>query len=243
MATCTPDRPQPAKITPEQETLSLAQSGNEDAFTTLYNKNRSRIFRYCLRMTGDVATAEDMTQSTFFNAFRGIRSFGGRAAFYSWLHSIARNECLMFLRKKRVLALPIDHLKQQRANGEAAIEIQPEQDEDGLFNDGRHSELGATDRVLESTPTRILIDEAIRELPPGYRRVIEEHHFDGLMLRECAARHGSSVGTAKSQHHKAMQRLAEIVAEKYGRRTELKSAHGHQRKMLTAQLAQAVLTR
>src|SRR5437588_807978 len=84
----------------ESETIRRAQRGDSDAFERIYRAHCRRIYALCLRMAGNSAEAEDLTQEAFLTVLRKIQTFRGDSAFSTWLHRIAVNLVLMrFLRK------------------------------------------------------------------------------------------------------------------------------------------------
>jgi len=85
---------------PESESIRLAQRGDAAAFERLYQQHSRRVYSLCLRMVGNTAEAEDLTQEAFLQLFRKISTFRGESAFSTWLHRLAVNVVLMKLRKK-----------------------------------------------------------------------------------------------------------------------------------------------
>jgi RNA polymerase sigma factor (sigma-70 family) len=85
---------------PEPELIRLAQQGDAAAFEALYQLHNRRVYSLCLRMVGNTAEAEDLTQEAFLQLFRKISTFRGESAFSTWLHRLAVNVVLMKLRKK-----------------------------------------------------------------------------------------------------------------------------------------------
>src|SRR5690349_8083299 len=83
-----------------------AQEGDSEAFEALFQMYQRRVYSLCLRMIGNTAEAEELTQEAFMQVFRKIRTFRGRAAFYTWLHRLAINVVLMRLRKKSAGEMP-----------------------------------------------------------------------------------------------------------------------------------------
>ena len=71
-------------------------------FEELYKKFDRRVYSVCLRMTGNVAEAEDLTQEVFIQLHRKLGSFRGEAAFTTWLHRLTVNQVLMHFRKRSV---------------------------------------------------------------------------------------------------------------------------------------------
>src|SRR6202035_4665373 len=81
--------------------VQRAQRGDGQAFATLYQLHNKRVYSVCLRMTRDVAEAEDLVQEAFMQVFRNLNSFRGDSAFSTWLHRVAVNTVLMKLRSRK----------------------------------------------------------------------------------------------------------------------------------------------
>jgi RNA polymerase sigma factor (sigma-70 family) len=86
---------------PENFLIAAAKDGDHQAYTELCRRHSKRLLRTILRITRNVADAEDTLQEVLLNAYIQIRGFEGRSAFSSWLTRIAINSALMLLRKKR----------------------------------------------------------------------------------------------------------------------------------------------
>ena len=78
-----------------------AKNGDRQAYAELCRRHSQQVFRKVLRITGNIADAEDTLQEALLNAYVHIRGFEGRSAFSSWLTRIAINSALMLLRRKR----------------------------------------------------------------------------------------------------------------------------------------------
>jgi RNA polymerase sigma-70 factor, ECF subfamily len=72
-----------------------------NAFTELYHRHMTRVYRYHVAHTGNVKDAEDLTSQTFIAALEGIRSFRGTGSFAAWIMGIASKKRLMFFRGSR----------------------------------------------------------------------------------------------------------------------------------------------
>src|SRR6266849_7777262 len=81
----------------EAEAIEQAKGGNSEAFEALYGFHKRRVYSLCLRMTGNTAQAEDLTQEAFLQLYRKIATFRGESAFSTWLHRLAVNVVLMHL--------------------------------------------------------------------------------------------------------------------------------------------------
>jgi RNA polymerase sigma-70 factor (ECF subfamily) len=184
-----PAKPLPADPSDEAELLQRVQSGDHQAFADLYSLQKSRIYSLCMRMVGNVAEAEDLTQETFLQLHRKISTFRGDSAFSTWLHRLAINAVLMQLRKKGLSLISMDE----------AMEPDPDS--------GSSRSFGAHDPALIGSIDRMALERAVSELPAGYRLVFILHDVEGYEHPEIAAMLDCSVGNCKSQLHKARLRL------------------------------------
>ncbi len=178
-----------AADTPDFELTRLAASGNISAFELLYERYHRRTYGLCLRMTSSQTEAEDLTQEVFIQLFRKIGSFRGESTFSTWLHRLTVNQVLMHFRRRSV--------KNERTSEDGEI---PEQIVPGTENQARMP-------VLD----RIGLTKAVSELPPGYRNVFLLHDVEGYEHEEVARILGISVGTSKSQLHKARLKLRGLL--------------------------------
>jgi RNA polymerase sigma-70 factor (ECF subfamily) len=168
-----------------------AGQGDMGAFEQLYERHNRRVYSLCLRMTQNVAEAEDLAQEAFIQLFRKIGSFRGESAFTTWLHRLTVNQVLMHFRKKSV------KLERTTEEGET-----PEQIVQGTQNPN-------TMPVID----RIALDRALAQLPPGYREVFLLHDVEGHEHGEIARMLGVAEGTSKSQLHKARMKLRRLLRE------------------------------
>jgi RNA polymerase sigma-70 factor (ECF subfamily) len=177
----------------EREAIERAKQGDAEAFKFLYDLHRRRVYSLCLRMTGNTASAEDLTQEAFLQLFRKIGTFRGESAFSTWLHRMAVNVVLMQLRKKGLPVVPID--EPTEADEEVTVTKEP----------------GATDERLAGSIDRLQLQRAVDELPPGYRTIFVLHDVEGYEHNEIAGMVGCSIGNSKSQLHKARLKLRELL--------------------------------
>jgi len=185
------------KAASETQLIARAQHGDEEAFAALFELHKRRVYSLCLRMTGNTAEAEDLTQEAFLQLFRKISTFRGESAFSTWLHRLAVNVVLMHLRKKGLQQVSLD-------------EVDSSQDEPVKRDYGDH------DRRLMGSIDRIGLSRAIAELPPGYRTVFVLHDVEGYEHNEIAEIMNCSVGNSKSQLHKARMKLRDWLRQTEG---------------------------
>jgi RNA polymerase sigma-70 factor, ECF subfamily len=178
-----------SKDTPDLALTQIAARGNISAFELLYERYHRRTYSLCLRMTNSQTEAEDLTQEVFIQLFRKIGSFRGDSAFSTWLHRLTVNQVLMHFRRRSV--------KNEKTSESGEM---PEQTVSGTENPRKMP-------VLD----RIALKNAVALLPPGYRNVFVLHDVEGYEHEEVANLLGISVGTSKSQLHKARLKLRGLL--------------------------------
>jgi RNA polymerase sigma-70 factor (ECF subfamily) len=187
----------------EAEAIERAQQGDGACFESLYGMHKRRVYSLCLRMTGNTAEAEDLTQEAFLQLYRKIATFRGESAFSTWLHRLAVNVVLMHLRKK---GLPEVSLQET---------LEPTED------DGPRKDFGSQDQVLAGSVDRVNLERAVESLPPGYRIIFVLHDIEGYEHNEIAEMMGCSIGNSKSQLHKARMKLRDLLKVTRAERTAL----------------------
>jgi RNA polymerase sigma-70 factor (ECF subfamily) len=187
----------------DPETLARAQAGDHQAFAKIYSINKRRIYSLCLRMVGNVAAAEDLTQEAFLQLHRKIATFRGDSAFSTWLHRLAINVVLMHLRKRALPVISLDEAMEPTVEDRA----------------GRS--FGTPDLNLSGAIDRLALQRAIDELPEGYRLIFVLHDIEGFEHNQIADMLECSIGNSKSQLHKARLKLRDalrIYPQEEGRR-------------------------
>ena len=171
------------------ELCRLAADQNLAAFEILYERYHRRTYSLALRMTGNQTEAEDLTQEVFIQLFRKVGSFRGDSAFSTWLHRMTVNQVLMHFRRRSV--------KNEKTSEDGEMPEQPV--------------IGSSDPNKMQVVDRIALKNAIAQLPDGYRNVFILHDVKGYEHEEVARQMGISVGTSKSQLHKARLKLRGLL--------------------------------
>ncbi|HEX8746123.1 MAG TPA: RNA polymerase sigma factor [Pyrinomonadaceae bacterium] len=175
----------------DYELAQSASVGDISAFELLYERHNRRVYSLCLRMTQNASEAEDLAQEVFIQLFRKIGSFRGESAFTTWLHRLTVNQVLMHFRKRGV------RMEQTTEDGETPIQVVR----------------GTENPMQMPVVDRIALDKAVGQLPPGYRTVFILHDVEGHEHEEIARMLGCSVGTSKSQLHKARMKLRGLLRQ------------------------------
>ena len=174
------------------ELAKVAAQGNMAAFEEIYKRHHRRVYSVCLRMLQNTSEAEDLTQDVFIQLYRKIGSFRGDSAFTTWLHRMTVNQVLMHFRKRTV------KYEKTTEEGETPVQIVS-----GTANPEKM-------RIVD----KIALDNAIEQLPSGYKNVFVLHDVEGFEHEEVARILGCSVGTSKSQLHKARLKLQRLLRKK-----------------------------
>jgi RNA polymerase sigma-70 factor (ECF subfamily) len=180
----------------ERNLVQRAQSGDEQAFSTLFEVHKKRVYSVCLLMTKDVAEAEDLTQEAFLQVFRSIGSFRGDSAFSTWLYRVAVNTVLMKLRRRK--SPPTLSLDEPVSAESPSL----------------RRDFGKSDPRLSGAVDRIALRRAIAELPEGCRTIFALHEVQGYQHHEIAKLLRCSIGNSKSQLHKAKLKLRDLLFPK-----------------------------
>ncbi|MDQ3698154.1 MAG: RNA polymerase sigma factor [Gemmatimonadota bacterium] len=168
--------------------VARAATGDRRAFEALYRANVGRIFSLCVRMCGDRAGAEELTQDVFVRAWEKLPLFRGESAFSTWLHRLAVNVVL-------------------NARKSAGRERSRREDDD----DG-NGVAALPARAREHHAERLDLEAAIATLPPGAKRVFVLHDVEGYKHEEIAEMLGVTAGGSKAQLHRARLLLREALA-------------------------------
>ena len=171
--------------------VQLAAAGDMAAFEEIYRTYNRRVYSHCLRMTRNVAEAEDLTQEVFIQLFRKLKTFRGESLFTTWLHRLTVNAVLMHFRKTAV-----------------RLDRMTEEYEDAVndFVSARISGASIIDKIS--------LNEALRQLAPGYRAVFILHDLEGYEHQQISEILKCAVGTSKSQLHKARMKLRRLLSPK-----------------------------
>lgn len=164
-----------------------AQAGDVSAFERLYGEHVDRVYALCLRMSGDAASAEELTQDVFVRAWERLRGFRGESAFDTWLHRLAVNVSL----------------EARRSQGRRAARFFVTDDLSGFD----------AAAVEEAPGERLDLERAIARLPDGARSVFVLHDVEGYRHEEIAALTGRAVGTCKAHLHRARKLLREALGQ------------------------------
>lgn len=185
----------------DADLVMRAQTGSTDAFETLVNRYRGRIYAMTLNMTGNDADAWDLSQEVFIKAWRSLGRFEARAQFFTWLYRITNNVVIDWSRRRKI---------QGGVEFDDALGTVPEA---GAVTVPRSTP--EPDRAMENRELGARIRAALEQLNPEHRAVILLKEVDGLTYQEIAESVNCAVGTVMSRLFNARKRLQEILRDVY----------------------------
>ena len=165
------------------ELVRNGAAGDERSLEAIYHRFKASLFGLACRYTGDAVAAEDVLQEVFLKAFTHLQEVSNIDTFPGWLHRIAINTCLSYIRAhktERRGAVPLGDVE--------AVIAAPQQDE--------------TSEALKKP-----LEKAIQALPHRLKSVFLMHDVQGFKHEEIAGILGCSVGTSKSHLFKARMKL------------------------------------
>jgi RNA polymerase sigma factor (sigma-70 family) len=163
--------------------VTLAAQGDTGAFERVYRAHVGRVYNLARRMAGPEA-AEELAQDVFVRVWQKLHTFRGESSFATWLHRLAVN---VIVERFRALGAARERFL---ADSEDTLERIPS----GALSPARYD-------------SRLDLDTALQRLPPGARTVFVLHDVEGYRHEEIGEMLGVSVGTSKSQLHRARMTL------------------------------------
>ena len=168
-----------------------ALDGDSRAFATLVDRHAPICLRYATRMLGEVSDAEDVTQETFFRAYRALKRYDDSTVFRTWLMAILINRC----RSARLYG----------ARRQARVQIDPDSvDRASVRSHGYPIE------------TRATLEWALAQLDGDQREAFLLKHVEELEYDEMTAVTGASVSALKMRVKRACDRLRELLEDDHG---------------------------
>ena len=175
----------------EAQIVQRCREGDRQAQHALYMLTSDRVYGLLLKMTHNADDAFDLAQETYLRVFRNIHQFDGRCGIMTWVHRIALNEGLQFLRRKKLHPRAV-----------------PEVDEEASSDSG-----------ITATDARLDIEQALAQLSESDRSLIVLRHMQGLTYAQMEEVLEKPPGTIASGLNRARQALRELLEPPEVRKT------------------------
>ena len=178
--------------------VERAKNDDQAAYAQLMNRYKEAIYYMLLKMVNNASDAEDLTIEAFGKAFKNLEQYTPNFAFSTWLFKIASNNCIDFIRKKR-----IDHISLDREIG----------DKDRASNIIM-AEVPDPEEDLIKKQKAKLMRSIVTTLKPRYRELVELRYFKEYSYEEIADELNLPLGTVKAQLFRARELLYNILKGK-----------------------------
>ncbi|MEN7548542.1 sigma-70 family RNA polymerase sigma factor [Rapidithrix thailandica] len=179
--------------------IDQALNGEEKAYAELMDKYRKSVYHMMLKMVRNVDDAEDLTIEAFAKAFKNLHKFKRDYTFSTWLFRVATNNCIDFIRKKKLDTY--------------SINSEFENDEgDNISIDIKDKNLNPQEVAIKLQKVEI-VRKVVDLLPPKYRRLVKLRYFQELSYDEIAKEIEAPLGTVKAQLHRARELLYDMVKD------------------------------
>jgi RNA polymerase sigma-70 factor (ECF subfamily) len=185
----------------DDELLAAARQGDSAALEALLVRYQPHLYRFGLRMCGNVEDAGDVAQESLISMARSVRDFRGDASVSSWLYTIARRFCIKKRRRSKFAPT-----REESLDGSSTDLARQ------LADPRPNPEQTATNQELATALTH-----AIDALEPSQREVLVLRDVEGLSASEVAKILGLSVDAVKSRLHRARVAIREGLAPALGR--------------------------
>jgi RNA polymerase sigma factor (sigma-70 family) len=177
--------------------VQKALDGDQKAYAELMGRYRDSIYFMLLKMVNNKDDADDLTIEAFGKAFNRLNQYTPNYAFSTWLFKIASNNCIDFIRKKKLKLTSIDT---------------PYENDD---NDSGGLDIKSPDRNPEQEAIReqkiLLMREVVDKLKPRYKELVEMRYFKEMSYEEISEELDLPLGTVKAQLFRARDFLYNIL--------------------------------
>ena len=180
----------------DKELVKRAQAGDQNAYNMLVKKYQYKVINLVGRFVHDSEDAQDVAQEAFIKAYKGLNSFRGDSAFYTWLYRIAVNSAKNFL------------LSQSRRHADQQIEVE---DAEYMDNGALIRDNATPDKVLSSQILEEQIYDAIHRLPEDLKTAITLRELEGMSYEQIAATMDCPIGTVRSRIFRARESIEKHI--------------------------------
>ena len=173
----------------EKVLVQRSKEGDQEAFSVLVNKYKTKVFRLAFSLVHDRDVADDLAQEAFIKAYLSLPKFQHRSEFGTWLYRITVNQAKDYLRKKT-------KRKEVSLNG---------------FAISQEEETLAPEKDREEERKRTILYRSLDELPEKYRLILALRDRQGFSYKEIAKILKISPGTVDSRLHRAREMLRKKI--------------------------------
>ena len=188
----------------EELRAAIRRTGDRELFAQLVHRYERELFSYLRRYMGDAESAEDVFQTTFLQVYLKRDQYEEGRSFRPWLYAVATNQAIDAQRARRRHRMPSLDWAGRGDEGEV-----------GKLVDLLISSADEPGAQLDAGERKVLVREAVDQLPDVLRMAVNLVYYQDLKYREAAEILGVPVGTVKSRLHAAVLKLHELLKAKY----------------------------
>ncbi len=172
-------------------------TGDQKAYAELMGRYRDSVYFMLLKMVNNKDDADDLTIEAFGKAFKRLTQYTPTYAFSTWLFKIASNNCIDFIRRKKMVTFSIDKTFENEEGSRTSIDLKADS-------------LNPEEDMVKKQKVKLMHD-VVDKLKPRYRTLVELRYFDELSYEEIAEKLALPIGTVKAQLFRAREFLAIIL--------------------------------
>lgn len=174
------------------------ETGDPTAYNELMRLYRDPLYFMLYEKVGDQELAKDLTIESLGKAFKKLHMYVPNYVFSTWLFTVARNNCIDYLRKNKLPTVSIDKMML---------------DEDGKrTNFDLISDMLNPEQELEKKQRIAILRQIVDQLKPKYRALVKLRYFKEMTYDEIATTLDIPIGTVKAQLHRSREQLFNIMS-------------------------------
>ncbi len=182
---------------------SALDKGDQKAYAELMGRYRDSVYFMLLKMINNKDDADDLTIEAFGKAFKRLAQYTPTYAFSTWLFKIASNNCIDFIRRRRMITFSIDKTFENDEGAELGVDL-------------RSTGLTPEEHFVKKQKVQLMRD-VVEKLKPRYRVLVEMRYFEELSYEEISEKTELPLGTVKAQLFRAREFLATILKNSEGK--------------------------
>lgn len=183
----------------DSDLIDRALAGDQSAYERLMKKYYKLVSNLIYKMIYNKDDVEDLAQEAFIKAFNSLAKFDKQFAFSTWLYKIASNNCIDYIRKRKLNTISIDK-EIETSDDDFKFEI-PDNDY-------------KPDREIIESERKQVLENAINSLPEKYKTVIMLRHSEDMEYEEIAQKLNLPLGTVKAHIFRGRELLNKYLKDK-----------------------------
>ena len=178
------------------------ETGDKKAYNELMRLYRDPLYFMLLEKIGNKELAKDLTIEALGKAFKKLHLYVPNYVFSTWLFTIAKNNCIDYLRKNKLPTISIDNLTLNDKGEKQSFDIP--------------SEIPDPEKMMMKKQRVQILRQIVEQLKPNYRILVRLRYFKEMSYKEIATELEVPLGTVKAQLHRSREQLFNIMSGKKG---------------------------